>query len=1113
MNERTSTSLHFAGDLEPWLGLLLALALGALAWWLYSQETRKGTTAPLNWLLPLFRGIAVAMIVLILVGPTVRMETETGERGRVLVFVDGSESMSIKDKGMSPGRKLLIAQKHGWLPADQGFIDTALNDAADDLADAHLALTKGLDGGESNLSQLRKDFSDKVKAAADSLEGKKYEVPKDAQTRGTLLREVWRGIGGSEVDPFLRMPKYKEPPDDRKYLSSAETLANVGDNYAQSVQGILTPPESGDYVFWLMTNDETVVYLNESGEKSSNKREILRHKTGAGRAWSERLRSRPITLNKGKKYYFEFIHKEGTGDDFAAVGWTLPSGRVERPIPGKHFFAPNFKEAPSFVEVLGKMKTELVKRASAVKKGNDDTAETAFRETLLELTSVALEYETRFRSIFALYAEEKAKSKDEDVMKALETFDDTGRWDRVARFLTEREDSILRELSETHIIEVKALVGNEAEHLWDNTADSTPPDSLGALAKTRLTDLASGLRTSIKTDDETKKRPEEGAVTEANSVAILLSDGLHNNGVSPLETAKILAGRGIPLHAVGLGSDQTPPDLAVLDVEAPKKILKDDRVRGTITLKDNVPAGSNFKLVVEDDEGEIFWEEELIGLDAKRRRVAFDFSVKEMVEEKIKALGLSESVNIHAVPFRMKARVEPIGVEIRKDNNALSFSFDAITKKNRMLIIDGRARWETRYIRNLFERDERWDTSSAIAGPGANASKLPRGEKGDVFPSDKNTLFGYDLLVFGEISTDLFEEEELDWIFEFVTRRGGGIIMLDGPRQKFREYAEDEGNPLTGLLPVKWREDGPKRLAPKSLRLTERGQETTALYLEPQTERNLEIWSYAPKPGWVAPTETLPGTEVYLEALIDEQGEDVVPLLVSRPVGAGKVLYAGFDGTWRWRYEVGDKYHQRYWHQVASWIMEQPFAVSDEFVAIDPGASTYNPGDNANIRVRIRNRDGKPLEDPGVKAEAILWRDGEFAATVPLESAAESGGLYRGTTPGLKEGKHEVTVRVKGVYDDDELRSRVEFQVRETESPELTTLTCNESLLRDMAGFSGGRYLREEQIGRLNELLKPISSVTIFTDEIPLWQRYWWFIPIVLLLGVELFLRKRAGML
>ena len=166
---------------------------------------------------------------------------------------------------------------------------------------------------------------------------------------------------------------------------------------------------------------------------------------------------------------------------------------------------------------------------------------------------------------------------------------------------------------------------------------------------------------------------------------------------------------------------------------------------------------------------------------------------------------------------------------------------------------------------------------------------------------------------------------------------------------KIPEYAEEENHPIAQLLPVKWLDESELRLSPEAFRLTDRGQSETALFLDPSSDRNQQLWRYLPLPGWVAPTEALPGTEVFLEATVDKEKHDFesVPLLVARTAGAGRVLYAGFDGTWRWRFEVGDKYHQRYWNQLASWIMEKPFAVRDDFVAIDPGASAYQPGESA----------------------------------------------------------------------------------------------------------------------------------------------------------------------
>jgi hypothetical protein len=1098
-DDRTGSSFHLAGDMEPWLGILLALATAALAWWLYRLETRKGTISPLDKVLPLLRAVAAGLIVMILTGPTISNVSEKGQRGRVLVFLDASESMSIKDEHMSPGRKLLLAERHGWLPKDQNLLDPALLDAADLLAEARKGLNDGLSDPSADLTKLKESFAKKAEKASELLSGKDYEVSTAPERKGVLYHEVWKGISGGTVSNLINHPKFKESPDSTDYLTNAESPSNVGDDFGRRIRGILIPPESGDYLFSLSADDECVLRLNNAGENPENAREILKTQ-GTSRA---------IALDQAKRYYFEILHKEAGGDDFCRVSWTLPGGNLESPIPGKHFRAQNYDSPRTFPELRESMRAEIVKEARSLKKGKDDAAETTMRAALAKLADTAFSYEKHFRGTFEVYANNRAAGDDENIISAISSFDTAGRWKRATRLLTQRQNSFLKELADTHIIEVRSLAGLETERLWDNTGDAEPPTDFGQSPETRRTDLATGVQTAIKTDEDGDKKDAK----QSRTAVVILSDGLHNIGSSPFETAKLMSGRDIPIHTVGFGSVTPPPDLAVIDVETPAKVLKDDRVRGSVTLKDNLTPGTPFKIVIQDDLNQTVWEESFSGMNANRRRVDFDFSVEKMVEEKISALGLDNSVVVNAVPFRMKVRVEPVEGEARDDNNILSFAFDAITKKNNMLIVDGRPRWETRYLHNLFERDERWGVTVAFAGPGSDDGTLPRGEEGDVFPADKKTLFSYDLLVFGEISQDLFEEEELEWIRDFVANRGGGILLLDGPRQKFREFARDETNPVASLLPVKWNEDGPKRLAPQALRLTELGSSTSALFLHPSAERSAELWGYLPKPGWVAPTEALPGTDVHLEATLDEKGEESVPLLVSRTVGAGKVLYAGFDGTWRWRFEVADKYHQRYWHQIASWIMETPFAVSDELVAIDPGASTYRPGESADLRIRVRDREGKPLDDPKAEVEALIWREGKIVATVPMKTDPDSGGLFRGETPALTPGEHEVTVRVSGLFEEDELRTKVEFLVQESESPELATLICKEDLLREVAKISGGTYLREEQIGRLNDLLKPISSGRLVKKEIALWQSYWWFLPIILLLGLELFLRKRAGML
>jgi hypothetical protein len=41
-----------------------------------------------------------------------------------------------------------------------------------------------------------------------------------------------------------------------------------------------------------------------------------------------------MPLVQGKRYYIEALHKQGVGGDHVSVGWQLPDGTMERPIPG-----------------------------------------------------------------------------------------------------------------------------------------------------------------------------------------------------------------------------------------------------------------------------------------------------------------------------------------------------------------------------------------------------------------------------------------------------------------------------------------------------------------------------------------------------------------------------------------------------------------------------------------------------------------------------------------------------------------------------------------------------------------------------------------------------------
>ena len=139
-------------------------------------------------------------------------------------------------------------------------------------------------------------------------------------------------------------------------------------------------------------------------------------------------------------------------------------------------------------------------------------------------------------------------------------------------------------------------------------------------------------------------------------------------------------------------------------------------------------------------------------------------------------------------------------------------------------------------------------------------------------------------------------------------------------------------------------------------------------------------------------------------------------------------------------------------------------------------------------------------------------REGRKVATVALTADENETGIYRGRTAPLTDGDYEVRVRVEGLPEA-EMKARTGFAVRRTATGELAELNCNEPLLRELAANSGGCYFREEELGALLERLRPLSEGRVVETETVLWQSWWWFGAVILLLALEWGLRKRAGMM
>jgi len=149
---------------------------------------------------------------------------------------------------------------------------------------------------------------------------------------GTILIEVWTNISGNLISSI----PVNTTPNSKTSLTIFESPKDVGDNYGCRIRGYVCPPNTGNYYFWIASNNTSELWLSSDDSPANIQKIAAVNDWTNSREWTKYAaqKSNAIYLVAGKRYYVEVLHKESTQGDHLAVGWQLPNGTLERPIPG-----------------------------------------------------------------------------------------------------------------------------------------------------------------------------------------------------------------------------------------------------------------------------------------------------------------------------------------------------------------------------------------------------------------------------------------------------------------------------------------------------------------------------------------------------------------------------------------------------------------------------------------------------------------------------------------------------------------------------------------------------------------------------------------------------------
>lgn len=181
---------------------------------------------------------------------------------------------------------------------------------------------------------------------------------------GSINYQQWNNITGTAVSNLTSSATYPSSPSVSGTLTSFEIPTNTANNYGIRVYGYICPPTTGNYVFWIASDDNSELWLSTT-INSANKVKIAYNTSyTSSRQWTKfaTQKSVSIALVSGTKYYVEALMKEGSGSDNLAVGWSKPGQSTTAPgevIPGTYLSVNNNTDGQAPTAPTGLAATSL----------------------------------------------------------------------------------------------------------------------------------------------------------------------------------------------------------------------------------------------------------------------------------------------------------------------------------------------------------------------------------------------------------------------------------------------------------------------------------------------------------------------------------------------------------------------------------------------------------------------------------------------------------------------------------------------------------------------------------------------------------------------------------
>ncbi len=550
---------------------------------------------------------------------------------------------------------------------------------------------------------------------------------------------------------------------------------------------------------------------------------------------------------------------------------------------------------------------------------------------------------------------------------------------------------------------------------------------------------------------------------------------------------------GVPVYTVGLGNERITPDLELVRVDAPRRALEGTTLVADVTLSHTGLSDRTVRLEVRNE------------------------GSTEAVEEVRLGAGGEEALQVQFTlegsgPRRVEFTVAPEPEEALAENNSRELLIEVGDTRRDILYFEGSPRPENKFVRRAVAEDQSLRVATLLRTADEKFLRLdvegPE-ELAGGFPETREELYRYDGLVLGSVEASFFTHDQLQMMADFVSERGGGLLVLGG-RRAFGEGGY-RGTPLADALPVVIGPQGEPEVLEVRAELTPAGLREAALRVAETSTASSERWSELPPLTSVNRIHELKTGAVPLALGVPVIGDSRV-LLAYQRYGRGKSIAFTAQDSWLWQMHADvpleDQTHETFWRQLLRWLVHE----APERLLVEVPSDVLPNGEPVQIKAEVE--DERYLRVNGADVIAEVTGPSGVPSQVRMSWTVEEDGEYEGRFVPREDGLHTVEVRASLSRADGELEEIEGAAFLRVGDPqvELFRVGRRTALLERIAEETGGRFYTADEAHRLPEEIQYTESGDTVREARPLWDLPVIFLALATLLGGEWAYRRWRGL-